>query len=211
MRSAGFTIVELMIATVVFSTIMVVITTGVLYFTRAYYSSLNRSKVQNTARAITAQISQGIQFTGMVIATTTETSLPANVDPSGVQRFCAGGKVYAYRLNLKYDGGTATQANPGLYVLPQASGCTAVTNYNAAAAQQLLGPGMRLTNLTVTQSITLPRLYQISLTLAYGDDDLFVGSGSSIACKSQAGSQFCAVSTLNTTVQRRLQDSQLGH
>ena len=209
LQSDGFTIVELLVATVVFSTVLVVITAGVMYFTRNYYASVNRSKVQNTARSIVSSISQGVQFTGVAIATT-DTTTSSNPDSSGVTYFCTGGKLYAFRAGQKYSGNTATQADPGLYVVPQPTGCAplASTGYNNPLGQQLLGPKMRIGSLTLKNVGS--QLYSISLTLAYGDDDLLTGTGSATRCISQAGSQFCAVSALNTTVQRRLQDGQLG-
>ena len=201
-QQGGFTIVELMVATVVFSTVLVVITAGVMRFTSTYYGSLNRSKVQNTARNIVGGISQGIQFTGTTVATTVDT---------GADYFCTGGKLYTFKTGVKYTGGTATAANPGLYVVPQPSGCAALdsSGYNNPLGQQLLGPNMRIANLTI--SSVGSQLYRISLTLAYGDDDLLSAtSGTGISCLSRAGSQYCAVSALNTTVHRRLQDNQLG-
>jgi prepilin-type N-terminal cleavage/methylation domain-containing protein len=201
-QSAGFTIVELMIATVVFSVILVLITSGVLYLTRSYYAGLNRTNTQNTARAIVSDVSQAIQFTGTAIATT---------DDTGSSYFCAGGKIYTFKPGVQYQGGAATAANPGLYVAPQSSGCAALaaSGYTNAAGQQLLGTGMRIASLTVTK--TGSQLYSISITLLYGDDDLLSATtGTAAHCLSQAGSQFCAVSALSTTVERRLQDSQLG-
>lgn len=198
----GFTIVELMIATLVFSTILVLITVGVLYFSRSYYASINRSTTQNTARAIVSNISQAIQFTGTAIATTADT---------GSSYFCAGGNIYVFKPGVQYQGGTASAANPGLYVAPSTAGCAspAGLDYNNAQSQQLLGKSMRIANLSVSNVGN--QLYVISLTLAYGDDDLLSATtGSDVVCKSQLGSQFCAVSSLNTTVQRRLQDGQLG-
>ena len=216
-RSDGFTIVELMIATMVFSTILVFITTGVLYFSRAYYSSINRTNTQNTVRAIIASVSQGIQFAGTPIATTADT---------GSSYFCTGGNMYIFKPGVQYQGATATAANPGLYVVPSPSGCGSLAgvNYNRPDAQQLLGKGMRVANLSV-ESIG-SQLYTISLTLVYGDNDLLcapqsvAGSCTSstvlsngqlttkdVTCRPKTGSQFCAVSPLNATVQRRVQGS----
>lgn len=216
-RSAGFTIVELMIATLVFSTILLLITVGVLYFTHTYYSSINRSTTQNTARAIISSVSQGIQFSGTPVATTADT---------GSNYFCAGGNMYIFKLGVQYQGATATATNPGLYVVPSPSGCAspAGVNYNRPDAQQLLGKGMRIANFTVTGIGS--QLYAISLTVAYGDNDLLCApqsvtgscgnntvltdgqlSAGDIACRAQTGSQFCAVSSFNTTVQQRVRGS----
>lgn len=216
-RSDGFTIVELMIATLVFSTILLLITVGVLYFTHTYYSSINRATTQNTARTIISSVSQGIQFSGTPVATTADT---------GSNFFCAGGNMYIFKPGVQYQGATATATNPGLYVVPSPSGCAspAGVNYNRPDAQQLLGKGMRIADFTVTSMGR--QLYTISLTLAYGDNDLLCApqsvadscnnntvltdgqlTASDVTCRSQTGSQFCAVSSFNTTVQQRVQGS----
>src|SRR5262249_25193419 len=69
-RQAGFTIVELMVATLVFSTILIVITYGVLSFTRAYYNGVTNSTTQDTARNIISTISQAVEFNGSGINVT---------------------------------------------------------------------------------------------------------------------------------------------
>lgn len=48
----GFTVVELMIATLVFSVILTVITMGVLSFRNRYYKAVNASTTQNTTRTV---------------------------------------------------------------------------------------------------------------------------------------------------------------
>ncbi|HSX16356.1 MAG TPA: prepilin-type N-terminal cleavage/methylation domain-containing protein [Candidatus Saccharimonadales bacterium] len=201
-RQAGFTIVELMVATLIFSFVLVIITIGVLYFSKSYYTGLNRSRTQNAARNIVGTISQAIQFTGTTIATTADT---------GAEYFCAGGRIYAFKSGVKYLGGVATATNPGLYSAPQSSGCAALAagGYNNAQGQQLLSPGMRIAYLSVTKIGT--QLYTINLTLLYGDDDLLSATtGAGAHCLSQTGSQYCASSVLTSTVEERLQGSQLS-
>jgi prepilin-type N-terminal cleavage/methylation domain-containing protein len=61
---AGFTIVELMIATLVFAVVLILITVGVLTFTRSFFKGINQSRTQNAARTVIETISQGIQFSG---------------------------------------------------------------------------------------------------------------------------------------------------
>jgi prepilin-type N-terminal cleavage/methylation domain-containing protein len=202
-HQAGFTIIELMIATLVFSVILVIITAGVLYFSNTYYASLNRASMQNTARGIVKDVTESIQFTGTAIATS---------DDTGANYFCAGNKIYVFQPGVMYGGGTPTAANPGLYVTPQNSGCPplSATDYNNPNAQQLLGSKMRISAFNLKE--TADGMYTVSLTLAFGEDDLLTATtGNDVACKSQIGYQFCAVSSLNATVQRRLQDSQLSH
>ncbi len=81
----GFTIVELMIATLVFSVILTVVTMGVISFSNRYYKGVHASTTQNTTRNIMDTITQAIQFG------------EARVDPSGANNFfCAGGSVFMF-------------------------------------------------------------------------------------------------------------------
>lgn len=225
----GFTIVELMVATVVFSVILLVITSGVLHFSNAYYKGINSSTTQDKARSIVDTVSQAIQFSGTTIAGT---------DDTAGSYFCAGNQVYVFKPGAQYLGGASTATNPGLYVTSQSGGCGLPGAYDAPNSRQLLSPHLRIVSMSVTNvgwSSGSPR-YKVSLLLAYssggnpaldGNDLLCApigtpGSCSSstplpnaslntndVTCKSQTGSQFCAVSALSTTVQQRLTGSNL--
>lgn len=59
-NTAGFTIVELMIATVVFSVILILITTGIIQIGKAYYKGIIGSRTQETARKITDEVGRSI-------------------------------------------------------------------------------------------------------------------------------------------------------
>jgi hypothetical protein len=66
---------------------------------------------------------------------------------------------------------------------------------------------MRISKLEVLQLGN--NTYTVNIRVAYGDDDLFGITGpnpvwGTIVCKDGAGSQFCAVSDLSTTVQQRI-------
>ena len=150
---AGFTIVELMIATTVFSMVLLVIIYGVLSFTHAYYSGVNSSTTQDTARNVMNTVAQAIEFSGNVIRGSGSVggSNPAYY-------FCAGGSVYYYIPGVKFD---ATQpvssTNPGLYVDPGACG-PAPTSFSDPNGKELLGNNMRVTYLSLVASPTNARL-----------------------------------------------------
>lgn len=197
----GFTIVELMIATLVFSTVLVLLTTGAIYFTNMYYKSVNLSNTQDTARRIADNISRAIQFSG-------DTFKPP-VATAGQYAFCIGNRRYTYwQTPQKID--PATGKYHALVTDIPAGTCTAtpVGNFNMATVTgaantttELLSRNMRLTGLSVSQT---GNVYTINVGIAYGDDDLLGGTGFGTYCKSGAGSQYCAVSALYTTVQQRV-------
>lgn len=199
----GFTIVELMIATMVFSLILTIITAGVISFTTRYYKGVNTSTTQTTARSILDTISQSIQF-GTSDITTTE--------PGVKDYFCAGGYNFSFDKGTKYTG-----TELGLYMSPETSGLCAKMSSPPTGGKQLLGKNMRLTTLEVEDVST--NVYKITLGVAYGDDDLLCSPSvnncnnntalinfgqSDIQCKSSTGTQFCAVSKLTTVVARRV-------
>ncbi len=89
--SGGFTVIELMIATIVFAVILLVVTAGVLQFTRQYYKGINSSNTQAAARAIIDDMTRAIQFNGGDINPLTYSGKPAG--------YCIGGyKRYSYVL-----------------------------------------------------------------------------------------------------------------
>lgn len=200
----GFTIVELMIATMVFSVILTILTAGVVSFTTRYYRGINASTTQTTARTIMDTIGQAIQFG------------TAQVETGGSGHFCAGGYRFTFdTTGTKYDpASTAT----GLQMAKMGATCDASP---ASDSKQLLGKNMRLTTLSVTK-VGSTDLYRVELGLAYGDDDLLCDGttcdsssnpstywraslgANDLRCRSSAGSQFCATSKLTTTVAKRI-------
>jgi len=212
--SKGFTIVELMIATMVFSVVLLVITFGVVYFTTSYYRGVNGSTTQSTAQDALDTISQAVQFSGI-----------SSVAPDASQTFfCAGTKLFVYQLGVQYKGDPT--ATTGLYMLNKTgSNCA----YQAPAANdggtELLGKNMRVLGFNMTKvtagSGSSGDVWSLGLRIAYGDDDLLcsptVGncsnnnvlttsqfSNSDVICKVQAGSQFCTIANLSTVAQQRV-------
>lgn len=187
-NAKGFTIVELLIATLIFSMILLIVTIGIIQITRVYYKGLTEADTQNTARAIMDDISQGIQFSGGKVSAT----------QTGTRSFCVGDQQYSYALGKQL----GSQTTKALWKT-NVSGCTgnpAVT----ASGKEFLSEKMRLSNLTVASLGN--NLWKVSITVAYGDDDLLNGpTGTNPSCKGiQAGSQFCSISTLTSTVIQRV-------
>lgn len=226
---AGFTIVELMIATMVFSVVIFIITAGVLTFTHSYYRGVTSSTTQNTARGIMDAISQAIQFSGKTVVETNLTTDPTADPYNGF--FCAGDYVYMFSLGKQLPD-SPIRGDWGLYraTKPVADTCAALGGPTSDGTE-LLGPHMRVANISVAPASGSPagsRLYTVSIRLAYGDSDLLcspaingtlkggcqkgaisydpddIWYASDMTCKSQTGSQFCAVSALSTTVFQRV-------
>ncbi len=234
----GFTIIELMIAMMVFSVILLVVTAGIMRFTKQYYKGVISGQTQNTARAIIDDLTRSIQFNGgNVTPLKTNASDPATTPPRG---YCIGNnKMYSFRKGYQVkDNGALTglQSRHGL-VSESVSGCSsaslardtvtlplALTGTNS---REMLGNNMRLGRLSI-ESGGVPSLYVLSVKVLYGDNELLcspsvtpaTGPGGcaatapvnttvlenndDIRCKTTTNAEFCAVSELKTTINKRL-------
>lgn len=197
----GFTLVELLIATAVFSVVLLLCTTGLIKISRSYTKGVIATRTQEAARKAIDSISQTLQLT------------PGNFSglkgPVGdTSAYCIGNQQFSFILNEKIVSSSpgAGETHHALLAHPIiSSGCTINSiDSPTAAGQELLAPQMQLANLDI-QSLPDGR-FRITVRVIYGDDDLFLNPNTpSASCKPSAGSEFCAVSELSTIVQRRVQ------
>jgi prepilin-type N-terminal cleavage/methylation domain-containing protein len=211
--NAGFTIIELLIATLVFSVILLLITFGIIQFTNTYYKGITSSNTQNAARNIMDTIAQDIQFSSDV-----ETTAGSGYGTGSLDQFCIGSHRYTYVLGEQVTDDTPdTGINPpqtshAFLELPNATNadCQAAAQDITAAsytpppgARELIPPHMRLAKLNITQVGS--DLYKITVRVIYGDNDILPHANDpDTKCQSDKGSQFCATSELDTIVQRRV-------
>src|SRR6478609_5585690 len=88
-KQAGFTIIELLIATTVFSVVLLVFLTAFIRISQLFYKGVNMSHTQETARTVLQDISDDIQFYKTTINTTS----------LGQGYFCVGAHRYAFNLH----------------------------------------------------------------------------------------------------------------
>lgn len=213
---SGFTIVELMIATMVFAVVLLLVTAGILQVARVFYKGLTEANTQSAARSIIDDISHAIQFSG------------GDVDQTATSP--VAGNDYAFCINnnqISYKPGYQVKNNPSApdqtwhaIVSRTVSGCSglgAQTLGNQtllSGSRDLLGQNMRLSNLEVTS--LGDNKYRVTVRVAYGDSDLLYSPSApsdpagatrpDATCRPvRAGTQFCAISELSTLVVKRVQ------
>jgi prepilin-type N-terminal cleavage/methylation domain-containing protein len=221
LNSRGFTILELTIASSVFAVILLVIAAGVIAFTRQYYKGIVTTKTQAAARAIMSEVNQSLEF-----------SRTANFDlaAGSTEGFCVDNKLFSYIIGRQIKDGTSVNADKGPHgfvVDSSAPLCSDTTAPTIAAAfsagdgqRELLGDNMRLSVLSIEQGDN--NLYTVHVRVIYGDAEVLVDdTGTALTAASAAGlseddwasvkcspdkanSEFCAISDLTTTVQKRL-------
>lgn len=228
---AGFTIIELLISTVIFAVILLVVTAGILQFSKQYYKGIVSSATQSAARSLVDDVTRSLQFNTGGFATLT-------INGTG---YCVGsGKRYSYALNRQVvdsaaTGNTVHQSRHGL-ISDNITGCNTSTpvldvrglptNLPVLPAagglnnpRELLGPRMRLSKFTIVPN---GNIYTVTVRVVYGDDDLLcspaagdcAGNGpsavnvldtaSDLKCRLSVGSEYCAAAELSTTVEQRV-------
>ncbi|HVS58314.1 MAG TPA: prepilin-type N-terminal cleavage/methylation domain-containing protein [Candidatus Saccharimonadales bacterium] len=200
-NQSGFTIVELMIATVVLSVALLIATMTIMGVGRLYYKGQNAARTNDTARNAIEEISRQIQFSpdSPNLYAAPKISGCPNAPGETTQSFwcyeTGSGKVYGYCIgNTRYSFALGTQfidgINHGLWedtmagadvtnckpldVLHVQGDGTPKTPTGAVGGtdgKELLLPHMRVMGLEITQNTTTGA-YEVTLDVAYGDDDL---------------------------------------
>lgn len=224
----GFTIIELMIATVVFSVILLTVSVSLIQIGRMYYKGVNSALTQNTARTIIDDISRPIQFAGQDVIIVN----PTAINGINTGAFCIGGKRYTYGLNAQvtddpsidgtYNTAGTHKARHAFWqdTITTPAACVAVDLTQATPqppsvdptvqgtnGQELLGQNMRLKDFTLTKQ---GHIWNINLKVLYGDDDLISFSDAAHTQPDKciglpSGDQWCALSELSTQVVSRIQ------
>lgn len=198
-QEKGFTIIELMVATTVFSVILLMASSAAIQIGRLYYKQITSTKTQAAAREVLENVSRDLQLSNNKTLDTGSAS--------GMQAYCIGDNQYSY-----IPGNQVVGNAHGVWLDNRpATGCDP-TNFSNSS-RELLGENMRLLDLQIIQDVP-SRTYAIRVGVAYGDSDLLtaynnlgalVGSLPEASCRSGvAGSNFCATSSLDTIVKRRI-------
>lgn len=225
-RSAekGFTIAEVSIATAVFSVILLIALTIFFAIGRLFYKGVSVSQTQEVAQQIYQDITGNFQGAANV---------SYNQTGNGYSYHCVGNVRYTYNLDNEVNLDSAPNhaapdpTNPsqggnfGILkdtLTGNGSACAAPCDDTHASVicsppnvkfnnpQELLGQRMRVSQFNVTQSATSPNLYNVSLVIAYGDNDVMdrTNPQNPVCITGARGSEFCSVSRINTSVFRGL-------
>lgn len=227
----GFTILELMIATMVFSVIFLATTTALLQIGKLYYKGVISGRTQETARGIMDQMSQQLQFGTDVPVQAADLVkvVPGGPEAGGKVTFraiCIGNTRYAYRLNTQVTNDVATnneydaahsRMRHALWrdTVVTGADCTAIdisADRPTAGGEEMLDENMRLTQLEA--SCDNNNMCTIAVGVLYGDDEMLTPAPAkdqttpaqikTLKCATIIGNHWCAGSQLNTSVFKRV-------
>lgn len=227
----GFTIIELMISTIIFSLVLLAASAAIVEVGKKYYRGLTNARTQSVARSIAEEIGQSIQYTSQAIKVpnypgptgpaTTYGPQVAIGDPDTFY-FCVGSKRYTFAIDrmLKSDADPVSEKEKKhvMWVDEPTAGCAYASTEeladlnednpsgsSAINGRELLNENMRIYNLAIESKAN--GLWSVVIRIASGDDDLLVqnSSGEMVCEGSSFGTEFCSVSEISLNVSKRIQ------
>lgn len=227
----GFTIVEMMIALSVLSTILIMGTVIIVQIGRLYTKGTNAANTQNAARAVLNDVASAMQFSGTqpkacspgttdTVCGFTSINYSGSANSEKIYASCINKIRYSFVLNRKQGTDFDDKKTPHVIwrdVMKNGSSCQPLDiaqekvkadslSVEAAGSDSkghdLLGEHMRLSKFRLVETAENSGVYKVEVWTAFGDSDLVKPDGS--GCNTIVGSQFCATSLLSVTVTRRI-------
>lgn len=212
----GFTILELIIATTVFSVMLLLVSAGIIQIGKTYYKGITTSRTQETARAIIDDLFRTFQ-TGNNTTVGYSFTPPDPTDPDPVfppnGSICIGSTRYTYQTGsivgrdgnqhaLWIDRIVGTECKElSLTGDTPADDVTDLSTDGQFAQKELIAQNMRLASFEI-MNIPGTSLYTIGIRVIHGDQDL--SPDDEFCLPTNQGGEFCAVSSINTFVKTRL-------
>jgi hypothetical protein len=182
----AFTIIELMIATSVLATMLILVATILVNIGNLYYKGINQARIQNDVRTIADDVAQNLMLDSAQVYHTADTTTHPGVT---MEAYCIGSARYSYVVGTQIS--HQTNGSPSVlvrHVLWRDNGANAnncqpldITMSNppgSVKGTELIAPNSRLLEFTVTK----PSPYGISVSAAYGDDDLLCDGNTAGDC-----------------------------
>jgi len=212
----GFTLIELMFATLIFSIVMIILLASFLQIGRMFYKGISMARTQDASRSVVDSLSDDIRFAA---------DQPIKLDASGkgeavggsnpnLYYFCVGDHRYTYQLKKKIDPSAADQIGMRRDTTTSCD-TPPISAAGLKEVSEMLGPDMQLNafNLACNNGRCTVGVHIIF----YGADNLVFTSSKypddtdadralallepDAECSGGLiSSQFCATATLSTTV-----------
>jgi len=191
-NSKGFTIIELMIATAVFSITLIILAVSLISINHQYFKGISEGNTELAANNILNDVTSAVQFS--------DGSLVSQSEPNNSGYFCIGNTEFYYTL---YSIDQPGQTNPLLEVnkcingMPSSQNCPSQN----CTISNLLGKNMQLINFSINQYQNSMKLFQVKISLAFGRNDQLFCSLVGTNCQAfQTTTQFVNALTANQKV-----------
>lgn len=194
-QKSGFTIIELTMATAVFSVVLLLGLTGFIQIGRMFYKGVTIAQTRDTATNILQTVSNDIRQA-------------ESVQPIDSTHLCIGNHRYSVAPGVMVSSGSPSVFGLKRETFNGQGQCMnlSITNPSSTSASpEMLQNRMRIASFNV--SSIGPDLYRVNFKVVYGEDSELTSNDANAQCRSSSvGTQFCATSELTTFVHRGLGD-----
>lgn len=199
---AGFTIIELLIATLVFSIVMVVLLAAFISTSNLFYKGVSMNSTQEDTRSVVQSIADDIKFSQSPPA-----DLAATITTPGPGIFCIGQHRYQYKIGHQLNGSAGDYAVQR-DTISYSADCSKTASGNDI--EEMLDNGMQLNalNISCKGGRCLVNVHVVFYSGA-NQDELFSSPGNikptntakDAECSGGLnGSQICATADFDSTV-----------
>lgn len=206
LTNKGYTIIELLIASLVFTTILLLCLEGITRLGKLYVKNISTSRTNQFIKSLSDEVTNQIKFGASkpeIISTNTDNSY----------RFCISNKAYKIVFNTRNDSVLRKVSN----------GCSSIefsdSNFFVTNSENLGPPGMRVLDFSINQPDPGNSLWFMNIKVALGDNDLLIDSDGNelndttpyekykeARCRSGiSGGEFCSVLGISSSAMRRLE------
>jgi|GEM_PF-4491262 len=209
----GFTLLELMIATTVFSVVLLLAMTGFFQIGRIFYKGVSITQTQDITNQVGLDIGASIEGAPKISALTSY---------KGMQYICIGKYRYTVDVTRRVDLGNTSAISSGQVgmlkdTMSSDNSCAppCLPNPSVCASGELawnkpielLGDKMRVESFNVQPLASVSGdYYTINLVTSYGADDMVIYTNaadhSTAQCKTEKGREFCSVGRYNASINR---------
>jgi len=216
-NSQGFTIIELMIATAVFSLALLILAVALISINHQYFKGISEGNAQTASSNILSDVTSAVQFSN-------GNFIPAPSTSSKPGYYCIGNTEFYYTL-YSIDKPGPVQTNPFLEINKCLQGAPTQINCKKTCSG-LLGDNMQLLGFSISQPYSNVKLFEIKINIGFASNDkLFcslVGSNSNcqhfknstqlannieshkqVFCVPNDPVEFCSIQNLSTYVSSR--------
>lgn len=197
MNKKGFTIVELMIATTIFSGILLMMIMAYLYMSKAFVHAYIQAQTQTAARNVITSVSQSLSLSGGEVRKLTPTTGPV------FEAYCIGNDEYSYTINDPINNSPTPTNNfsPDNPSLPFHMNNTHCQDAPDTSSSQgiIVGNGIYIKDFSISPIATGSSIVKINIQLYYGAGGQLVTPN--FNCPGlDSGGEFCSTASYSTYV-----------
>lgn len=198
----GFTLVELLLATAMFSFILLFVTFAIVQVSRAYNKGITVKKTQETARAVMQEMTRAISTATSGSSGTDAVIKFSNTTP---RRLCVGDLRFGWNEGFRPSGpGRETYSNGQDFALTRSDSGACNDDFDQSQSIELIDERLTVQDISI-QEVLSGSVYNLCVVITVNNaSDVTAGDcNNEPRCNVLSGDTYCDVARLQTTVTLR--------